>query len=47
MLQSLARRLPFYYGWLLVAVVFVSMGVAVNARTAFSLLYPPILDEFG
>jgi len=46
-LQSLARRLPFYYGWLLVAVVFVSMAVAVNARTAFSLLYPPILDEFG
>jgi len=23
------------------------MGVAVNARTAFSLLFPPILDEFG
>ena len=47
MLQQLARRLPFYYGWLLVAVVFVSMAVAVNARTAFSLLYPPILAEFG
>ena len=47
MLQSLARRLPFYYGWLVVAVVFVSMAVAVNARTAFSLLYPPILAEFG
>jgi MFS family permease len=46
-LQSLARRLPFYYGWLCVAVVFVSMAIAVNARTAFSLLYPPILDEFG
>jgi MFS family permease len=47
LLQSLARRLPFYYGWLVVAVAFVSMAVAVNARTAFSLLYPPILDEFG
>ena len=47
MLQSLARRLPFYYGWLVVAVVFVSMAIAVNARTAFSLLYPPILAEFG
>ena len=23
------------------------MGVVVNARTAFSLLFPPILDEFG
>ena len=47
MLSTLARRLPFFYGWLVVAVVFVSMGVAVNARTAFSLLYPPILAEFG
>ena len=47
MLAGLARRLPFYYGWLVVAVVFVTMGVGVNARTAFSLLYPPILDEFG
>ena len=47
MLVRLARRLPFYYGWLVVAVVFVTMGVGVNARTAFSLLYPPILGEFG
>jgi MFS family permease len=39
-------RLPFFYGWLVVAVVFVSMGIGVNARTAFSLLFPPILDEF-
>jgi len=40
-------RLPFFYGWVIVAVVFVSMGIGVNARTAFSLLFPPILDEFG
>jgi MFS family permease len=42
----LVRR-PLFYGWIIVAVVFVSMGVGVNARTAFSLLFPPILDEFG
>jgi MFS family permease len=47
MLAKLAQRLPFYYGWLVVAVVFVTMAIGVNARTAFSLLYPPILDEFG
>ncbi len=41
------RRLPFFYGWLLVAVAFVTMAVGVNARTAFSLLFPPILAEFG
>jgi MFS family permease len=41
------RRAPFFYGWVLVAVAFVTMGVGVSARTAFSLLFPPILDEFG
>ena len=39
-------RLPFFYGWVLVAVGFVTMAVGVNARTAFSLLFPAILDEF-
>lgn len=41
------KRLPFFYGWLLVVVSFVTMAVGVNARTAFSLLYPPILQDFG
>ena len=40
-------RVPFFYGWLLVAVSFVTMAIGVNARTAFSLLFPQILDEFG
>jgi MFS family permease len=39
--------LPFFYGCLLVAVAFVTMAVGVNARTAFSLLFPAILAEFG
>jgi len=47
LLAHWVRRLPFYYGWVVVAVVFVTMAVGVNARTAFSLLYPPMLDEFG
>ena len=29
------------------AVAFVTMGIGVNTRTAFSLLFPPILAEFG
>ena len=45
--QPLLARLPVFYGWVIVGVVFVSMAVGVNARTAFSLLFPPILDEFG
>jgi MFS family permease len=40
-------RTRIFYGWIIVAVAFVTMGVGVNARTAFSLLFPPILDEFG
>jgi len=40
-------RLPFFYGWIIVAIVFVTMAIGVNARTAFSLLFPPILGEFG
>jgi MFS family permease len=40
-------RLPFFYGWVIVAAAFVTMGISVNARTAFSLFFPPILDEFG
>ena len=41
------RTLPFFYGWIIVGIVFVTMAVGVNARTSFSLLFPPILDEFG
>ena len=47
MITLKAPRLPFFYGWAIVAVAFITMGVAVTARTAFSLLFPPILDEFG
>ena len=40
-------RLPVFYGWIIVGIVFVTMAIGVNARTSFSLLFPPILDEFG
>lgn len=45
--NSPLARLPFFYGWVVVGVAFVTMGIGLNARTAFSLLFPPILDEFG
>jgi MFS family permease len=41
-----SSRLPFYYGWLIVAVAFVTMAIGVTGRTAFSLLLPPLIDEF-
>jgi MFS family permease len=40
-------RLPIFYGWLIVAAAFVTMAIGVNARTSFSLLFPPILAEYG
>ncbi|WP_416896557.1 MAG: MFS transporter [Minwuia sp.] len=40
-------RLPIYYGWIIVAIVFVTVGIAVTARTSFSLVVPPLIDEFG
>src|SRR3978361_45001 len=40
-------RLHFVCGWAIVAVTFVTMAIGVNARTAFSLFFPPIIGEFG
>lgn len=40
-------RLPFYYGWVIVGIAFVTMAVGVSARTAYSLLLPPLIEEFG
>lgn len=43
----LHKKLPFYYGWAVVAVAFVTLAIGVNTRTTFSLLFPSILAEFG
>ncbi len=40
-------RLPFFYGWVIVAAAFVTMAVGVSARTSFSLLFPQMVAEFG
>src|SRR6267378_7167694 len=44
---SIWGRLPFYFGWVIIAVAFVTVALSVTARTAFSLMFPPIVDEFG
>lgn len=46
-MSSWQQRLPFYYGWLIIGIAFVTMAVAVTARTSFSLLLPPLIGEFG
>ncbi len=45
--KTAEHRRPIFYGWWVVAIAFVTMGVAVAARTSFSVLFPEILAEFG
>ncbi len=45
-MPSRLARLPIFYGWIIVGIAFVTMAIGVNARTAFSLLVPPILEEY-
>lgn len=44
---EIVARNRLYYGWVIVTITFVTMAIGVNARTAFSLLFSPILNEFG
>jgi len=44
---SRLARFPIYYGWVVLFVAFITMGIGANVRVAFSLLFPPILAEFG
>jgi hypothetical protein len=32
-----SSHLPFYYGWLIVGIVFVTMAIGVTARTALKV----------
>ncbi len=40
-------RKVIFYGWWVIAIAFVTMGLSIAARTSFSLLYPEILEEFS
>src|SRR5262249_45342451 len=45
--DGLRLALPFFYGWVIVVVGFVTMAVCVNARTALSPPFPRSLGHFG
>ena len=45
--NNYVKKIPFFYGWIVIGIAFVTLGIGVNARTFFSLLFPPILEEFG
>ena len=38
---------PFYYGWVIVALAFVSMGFWMGLRSSFAIYYVALLDEFS
>jgi MFS family permease len=40
-------RGSLFYGWIVVALAFVTMGIGVTVTRAFSLLFPSLLNEFG
>ena len=40
-------RSLLFYGWVVVAIAFVTMAATISARTGFSLLFPALIDEFG
>lgn len=42
-----SRHLPFYFGWVIIGIGFVTLAIGVTGRTAFSLLLPPLIEEFG
>ena len=41
------RRLPFYYGWLIVAGSLVALGITYSVMYSFSVFYVALLEEFG
>lgn len=42
-----SARLPFFYGWIVIGVAFITMAIGVSARTGFSLMLPPLTAEYG
>jgi len=45
--SSWSERLPFFYGWIVVAVSFVCFAVGYATWNSFSIFYVAILDDFG
>ena len=41
------KKIPFYYGWTIVAVSFLTMGIIFGVWYSFSVFYVAILKDFG
>ncbi|MEA3333733.1 MAG: MFS transporter, partial [Pseudomonadota bacterium] len=41
------KKPPFYYGWIIVAASFVTLGVAFGVWYSFSVFYIAIINDFA
>jgi len=41
------KKSPFFYGWIIVAVCFITVAISYGIRYSFSVFYGEILNEFG
>ncbi len=46
-MKKLTDTIPFYYGWLIVAVSFVTLGVAFGVWYSFSVFFVTIIKDFA
>ncbi len=44
---NIEKKIPFYYGWVIVATSFITLGVAFGVWYSFSVLYIAIIDDFA
>lgn len=47
MKRSIASRIPFYYGWCIVAISLITLIMAYGIWWSFSIFYVSLLQEFG
>ncbi len=44
---NLEKKIPFYYGWVIVVTSFITLGVAFGVWYSFSVLYIAIINDFS
>ncbi|MBI4639095.1 MAG: MFS transporter [Candidatus Tectomicrobia bacterium] len=45
--SSMQKMPKFFYGWIIVAVSFLTLGLSYGTRQAFAIFLVPMLEEFG
>lgn len=45
--MSISKNSKFYYGWIIIAISFLTLFFSIGVRVSFGVYYVAILDEFG